>query len=76
VRFGVVLLQTMILVHAVDGKGVAVNMEQVQSVALPTEQVTDKSNCLITFGNGRFVNTKETCREVGLLWQHEDAKTK
>jgi len=75
-RFAPILLQTMILVHSVDEKAVAINMEQVQSIAHPTDNVTDKSMCLISFGGGRFLNTKETCREVGILWQHEDAKTK
>jgi len=73
---GVLLFQLMILVHTVDDRDVAVNMEQVVSLALPGTQVTDKSNCLISFGGGRFINTRETCREVGRLWQHEDAKMK
>lgn len=75
-RGGVVLFQTMILVHMVDGHPIALNMDQVLTVALPTSNVTDKSKCLITFIGGRFVNTKETCTEVRELWQHEDAKTK
>jgi hypothetical protein len=75
-RWEAILLQTMILVHTVDERPLAINMEQVQSIAHPGNQVTEKSMCLISFGGGRFVNTKETCREVGILWQREDAKTK
>ena len=70
------LLQTMILVHTVDGRAVGVNMEQVVSVALPGSLVTDKSNCLIQFQGNRFLNTRETCREIAILWQAEDAKEK
>lgn len=70
------MLQTMILVHTVDQRAIAVNMEQVMSIAEPGEQVTDKSKCLVGFIGGRFVNTQETCHEVGLLWQREDAKKK
>jgi hypothetical protein len=76
IRVPLIALQTMILVHNVDGKAVAVNMEQVVSLSLPGKEMTSKSNCLITVGGGRFINTHETCREIGLLWQHEDAKVK
>ena len=70
------LLQTMILVHTVDEREIAINMEHVVSVAIPGAQITDKSKCLISFQGGRFINTRESCREIGILWQLEDAKVK
>jgi hypothetical protein len=70
------LIQTMILVHTVDERAIALNMEQIVSLTHPSNEVTDKAKCLLSFGGGRFVNTKETCQEVGVLWQHEDAKIK
>lgn len=76
IRVPAMLLQTMILVHMVDGKEVAINAEFVTSMAAPGSLITDKSKCNIHFTNGHFINTLETCDEVGLLWQHEDAKVK
>lgn len=73
---GTLIIQLMVLVHTVDDRGIAINMEQVVSISSPGDHVTDKANCLISFGTGRFVNTKETCSEVTVLWQREDAKAK
>lgn len=70
------VFRVWILVHMVDEREVAINMEAVQSIAIPGQLVTDKSHCLITFNNGKFINTRETCREVGILWQREDSKVK
>ena len=70
------LLQLLILVHTVDGNGVVVNMELVSSMRAPTGQVTDKAKCLITFLGGQFINSLETCEQVTVLWQREDAKVK
>jgi hypothetical protein len=75
-RFAVIMLQMMILVHSVDDRDVAINVEQITSMASPGGLVTDKSGCLIHFNNGHFLNTRETCDVVGELWRVEDAKVK
>jgi hypothetical protein len=75
-RFTAILFQTMILVHTLDDNPVAVNMEQIISISKPGEHLTPDAHCLIAFNAGRFITTRETCREVGELWQREDAKIK
>jgi hypothetical protein len=75
-RFAIIIFQTMILVHTLDERPVAVNMEQIISVSKPGEQLTDDAHCLLAFNAGRFITTRETCRDIATLWQREDAKTK
>jgi hypothetical protein len=76
IRVPAILFQTMILVHTADERAIALNMEQIISISEPRDGVTDKARCLLSFGGGRFVNTRETCEEVNVLWQREDAKKK
>lgn len=75
-RVTLFLFQTMVLLHMVDGQEVAVNAEYVTRVTAPDDQQNDKSQCLIHFVNGHFVNTRESCDEVRAIWQREDAKVK
>ena len=71
-----IILPAMILVHAVDDRGIAVNTEHITSIAEPGKQVTEKANCLISLVDRKFVSTHETCHEVWAKIQHEDAKEK
>lgn len=75
-RAGIILWQLMILVHTVDGKGAGINAQQITSMQPPGPTQNEKSKCHIRFNNGSFINTSETCLEVGELWRREDAKEK
>lgn len=75
-RAAIILWQLMILVHTIDGKGAGINAEQITSMQPPGGTQNEKSHCVIHFTNGQFMNTSETCHEVGELWRREDAKEK
>jgi hypothetical protein len=75
-RFAIILFQMMILVHTIDDKPAGINAEQITSMGSPGGTQNEKSRCLISFSNGHFINTTETCHEVGELWRIEDAKVK
>lgn len=76
IRAPILLWQLMILVHTVDGRPAAINAEQITQMGPPGATQTEKSNCLIRFNGGHFINTLETCDVVGELWRVEDAKEK
>ena len=76
IRAPLVLWQLMILVHTLDGKPAGINAEYITQMSAPGADQNEKSQCLIKFANGHFINTTETCDVVGELWRREDAKEK
>jgi hypothetical protein len=60
---------TFIVLHAVSGREVYINPQQIISMAEAGTQVTDKAECIITLTDAKFTTVRETCAEVRRLME-------
>jgi uncharacterized protein YlzI (FlbEa/FlbD family) len=60
--------------HALDGRTVYVNPDQIVSMARPSENTTfvGSVQCVITLSDGKFVSVRDTCDEVQARMQAEE----
>ena len=58
------LLQTIIVVHTVDEAKVVVNIRAIITIGRPGPTMHTDARCMLTLVDGKFLTTRETCREV------------
>jgi uncharacterized protein YlzI (FlbEa/FlbD family) len=59
----------LILVHTPTGEEIHVNIDEISSVREPhdggvSDLLTEGVHCVIGMTNGKFISTKEACKEV------------
>jgi hypothetical protein len=57
----VFLFQAVLVVHALDGQEVLVNMRAITTVIHPGPTHSPDAKCVINLVDGKFVPTQETC---------------